>query len=161
MVTRRWVFGALAAIVVFSALVGVTAEPAARLTQALYPEPRPMPAWVDHLGAVDEALKRGDLSRAMVAWRDAYGTAVGSLHWQPLAEVADRALRIDVACGGSTHYRHEARQLYRFSVFRARAAHAPDGLRRLAEAFDELGHGEFAQRVRELARDVEGFTGGA
>jgi hypothetical protein len=161
MFTGRWVFGALAAIVVFSAMVGVTAEPAARLTQALYPAPRPVPAWVAHLGAVDEALERGDLSRAVSAWHDAYSAAVGSLQWRPMAEVADGALRIDVACGGSTRYRDEARQLYRFSVFRARAARSADGLRRLAEAFDELGHAEFAQRVRDLAQDVEAFKGGA
>lgn len=51
MVTRRRLFGALAAIVVVSALIGVTAAPAARLTRTLYPVPRPAPAWIDQLPA--------------------------------------------------------------------------------------------------------------
>jgi hypothetical protein len=86
------------------------------------------------LRAVDDALAAQALRQAIYEWHEAYGAALATLKWEPLADVADRALRIDALAGGSTRYRGDAERIYRFAMFRARAAGAMDGAQRVADA---------------------------
>ena len=122
-----------------------------RLDRFVFVEPRPEPAWIERVAVVDEALARADLSGAIDAWREAYGTALRSRRWDALAEVADRAVRIGEVAGGSTPLRAEARQASLNALFRARAQRSVEGMHRAAEAFERLGDVEVAQRARRMA----------
>src|SRR6185369_15708228 len=97
------------------------------------------------LAAVDEALARRDMSRAVLEWRDAYGVALRSRDWAAMVSVGDAAVRIDrIARLPSDHptgFRAEARQAYLRALVDAR----------VADAFDALGDAEMAGRVRTLA----------
>jgi hypothetical protein len=154
MVKRRWGFGVAAVVGVicaFGFVAGVSSESAARRSRVTVAEPREPVSLGERLRAMDDALARNDMDGAISEWHAAYASALGSAGWEPLAEVADRAMRIDALSGGATRYRAEARTLYRFALFRARAARSADGLRRLAAGFSALGQIEFAERVRQMA----------
>jgi len=105
------------------------------------------------LAAVDEALAKRDVSRAIYLWRDAHGVALGSRRWDAMAAVGDAAVRIDAATsplGRPTGFRAEARQAYLRALFDARAAGARDGIERVAGAFAALGDATLAAQARAL-----------
>ena len=64
------------------------------------------------VAAVDAAIVAGDRSRAIYAWRDAYGLALRSGDWQSLVAVGDAAIRIDELEEEGMAFRAEARQAY-------------------------------------------------
>lgn len=108
----------------------------------------------ERLAAVDTALARGDVSRAIYEWRDAYGVALRSHRWDAMVAVGDAAVKIDASTGRPvgqpTGFRAEARQAYLRALFDARAAGAPDGIRRVSDAFAALGDTEAAARALKL-----------
>lgn len=105
------------------------------------------------LAAVDRAITRRDVSRAVYEWRDAYGLALGSRRWDAMAAVGDRAVRVDAIAspGHPGQYRAEARQAYLRALFDARAAGSAEGMRRVADAFAALGDADMAERARAMA----------
>jgi hypothetical protein len=117
-------------------------------------EDRPLPA---HLAALDAAIARGDVSRAVFEWRLAYGAALGSRRWEAMLAVGDAATRIDALAGrrdgAPTGFRAEARQAYLRALFDARAARSPEGMHRAADAFAALGDAEMAARARTMTAD--------
>ena len=153
----QWGLGVAGATVVavlgISGLSGGGSLPV-RLDQVAFVQPSPESAWTQRVTLVDEALARGDLSRATHEWREAYGAALRSRRWDALVEVGDRAVRIAEVAGGSTHFRAEARQAYLNALFRARAQRAVEGMHRAAEAFARLGDSEMAQGARRMAENL-------
>ena len=149
MVNRGRGIGIVAVVMLIGALgvfLAMTGETATRA------EEREVTSLAERLQKVDDALARVDLSAATFAWHEAYGVALGTVGWEPLVAVADRALRIDVLSGGSKRFRDEARTLYRFALFRARSTHSVEGMRRAADGFSALGQTDFAERVRVMAQ---------
>jgi hypothetical protein len=109
------------------------------------------------LAAVDAAVAAQDPTRAIYAWRDAYGLALGTRQWEGLVEVGDAALRIDALTGLPSHptgFRAEARQAYLLALFQARDAGSRDGIERVAGAFAALGDAEMAGRARAILARV-------
>jgi len=128
-------------------------------TQGLVGAPRPMleerslPA---RLAAVNAAITREEVGRAVFEWRDAYSSALGSRRWEAMLEVGDAATRIDALAGrggAPTGFRAEARQAYLRALFDARAARSPEGMHRAADAFAALGDTEMAKRAHAMAGD--------
>lgn len=144
----------LALIIGLLALAGGRGEGTGRasLTAPAAPAARPLSV---RLTALDEALARRDMSRAVLEWRDAYGVALRSRDWEAMASVGDAAVRIDrIARLPSDHptgFRAEARQAYLRALVDARAARSRPGIERVAEAFAGLGDTEMAERVHALA----------
>ena len=107
-----------------------------------------------HLAAVDAAIARKDLGRAVLEWRDAYGLALGSRRWEAMADVGDAAVRIDALAsrpvGQPTAFRAEARQAYLRALFEARRTKSQTGISRIADAFAALGDVEMAERARTI-----------
>lgn len=108
----------------------------------------------ERLLAVDAAVADRDRSRAIQAWRDAYGVALGTRGWESMAAVGDAALRVDTLLSpdelSSLGFRAEARRAYLAALFQARDAHAPEGIERVADAFAALGDDEVAAQARSL-----------
>jgi hypothetical protein len=107
------------------------------------------------LAALDQAIARRDMSRAVYEWRDAYGLALGSRRWDAMAAVGDRAVRVDAIAspGHPGQFRAEARQAYLRALFDARTTGSTEGIRRVADAFATLGDADMAARARAMARD--------
>ena len=63
------------------------------------PDLRDEAALAERLAALDAALARQDLSRAVYEWRDAYGLALRSRGWEAMAAVGDAAVRVDARDG--------------------------------------------------------------
>lgn len=112
---------------------------------------RAMPA---RLAAIDAALGRKDMSRAVFEWRDAYGIALRSRSWESMVAVGDAAVRVDAAAsrpaGHPSSFRAEARQAYLRALLDAQAARSPEGIEGVAVAFAALGDAETAAMVRTM-----------
>ena len=106
------------------------------------------------LAAIDAAIVASDRSRAIYAWREAYGLALGTRDWAAMVTVGDAARKIDgmpsLAAPRPTGFRAEARQAYLLALFRARDAGRPEGIARVADAFAALGDDEMAVRSRAV-----------
>jgi hypothetical protein len=107
------------------------------------------------LSAIDEAIARGEASRATFEWRDAYIVALRARRWEAMVAVGDAAVKIDAVAsrargGQPTGFRAEARQAYLRALFDARAAGSDEGIQRAADAFAALGDAEMAGRARAL-----------
>jgi hypothetical protein len=105
--------------------------------------------WRMHVGTVDEALGRHDVSAAVGAWHDAYGAALASRGWEGMLAVGDAFLRIGAEAGTASSSRSNARQAYLNALIRAHRDGSTDGLRRTATAFAALGdHAVATHRLR-------------
>ena len=105
------------------------------------------------LAAVDAALARKDVSRAIYSWRDAHGLALGLRRWDAMAAVGDAAMRIDAATsplGRPTGFRAEARQAYLRALYDARAAGEGEAIDLIADAFAALGDAHMAAQARAM-----------
>jgi hypothetical protein len=106
------------------------------------------------LAALDAAIARSDLSRAVYEWRDAYGAALRTRRWDAMSAAGDAALRVDALArrgpGGPSAFRAEARRAYLRALFLARAAGSVHGVDRVANAFASLGDFEMAARARTV-----------
>jgi hypothetical protein len=95
--------------------------------------------WRAHVGTIDQALARHDVSAAVGAWHDAYGAALASRGWEGMLAVGDAFLRIGAEAGAVSGSRANARQAYLDALIRAHRDGSPEGLRRTAAAFAALG----------------------
>jgi hypothetical protein len=105
------------------------------------------------LVAVDEALARKDVSRAIYLWRDAYGLALGLRRWDAMAAVGDVAMRIDATTsplGRPIGFRAEARQAYLRALVDAHAAGEREAIGLIADAFAALGDARMAAQAHAL-----------
>ena len=141
-----WIRGA---VLVFMVL-GIGAGVAFTTTPQSAAVPSP---WLTRIQAMDQALGYGEVSSAIYFWRDAYGEAMGSRRWDALADVGDAAIRIDAALHEGRTFRSEARRVYLEALFRARSAGADDGIRRVGDAFAQLGDSEMSSRALQMAQD--------
>jgi hypothetical protein len=143
------------------ALAGLTlASLGGATTEGLQGGPRPggvveersLPA---RLAALDAAIARDDVGRAIFEWRDAYGIALGSRRWDAMIAVGDAAVRIDGLSSRRarvpTGFRAEARQAYLRALFDARASGSKEGMHRAADAFGALGDADMAARAHAIA----------
>lgn len=124
------------------------------LARVVFVQPDSVPAWVQRIALVDEALGRADLSRASYQWREAYGAAVKSGRAEGLIAVGDRAIRISQLMGGSGYFFTEARYVYMYAAHRARAERSRETILGIAEVFEKLGDTERAEQVRRIAASV-------
>lgn len=143
MATYWWVRGVVYVglmVTVGTGLALLGSKPVVTATTAT--APREVPAEV-----AERAAARGDLSRAIYVWGDAYGEAWRSRQWEALLAVGDAALHIDRASPGPNAFRSEARRAYLAALLRARAVGSHEGIRRAAAAFARLGDAEMAERA--------------
>jgi hypothetical protein len=145
--------GALGTLVL-SGLAGRLAVTGAGRLAAEAPREPTLP---ERLAAVDEALEREDLPGAIRGWRDAYGVAFRSRHWEAMADVGAVALRIDARAARlgaqPAGFRAEARRAYLQALLRARAERSADGIGRLADAFAGMGDSTAAARIRGMVAE--------
>lgn len=107
--------------------------------------------WRAHVGTVDQALARHDVSAAVGAWHDAYGAALASRGWEGMLAVGDAFLRIGAEAGTVSGSRSNARQAYLNALIRAHRDGSMDGLRRTAAAFAALGDHAVATHCLRVA----------
>jgi hypothetical protein len=109
--------------------------------------------WSVHLRRADEALARGDLSVAVRARHDAYGTALGARQrWEGMLAVGDLARRIGATAGTRQQGISQARQAYLVAFVRARQQGSLDGVLRTIEAFAELGDADVVLQGLHVAQ---------
>jgi hypothetical protein len=117
--------------------------------------------WRAHVGTIDQALARHDVSAAVGAWHHAYGAALASRGWEGMLAVGDAFLRIGTEAGTVSGSRSNARQAYLNALIRAHRDGSMEGLRRTAAAFAALGdHAVATQCLRvadELASNRKGI----
>src|SRR5262245_17772834 len=104
MIKTRWgltVTGVVVAGVIGVLGLGASGSAPLRLDRVVFAAPETVPAWTQRLALVDAALGRSDMSRAIYEWREAYGAAVRTGRSEALIAVADRAVRVAEANGGS------------------------------------------------------------
>jgi hypothetical protein len=111
-------------------------------------------AWRRQLIRVADALARGDLSGAELAWRDAYAAALKSRHWEGMVAVGD-AYRV---VGERGRFRKsaevKARETYLTAFLRARAEASLEGVLRVADRFADLGDREVVEQCIRVARSI-------
>jgi hypothetical protein len=114
-------------------------------------------ALAERLAALDAALARQDVSRAIYEWRDAYGLALRSRGWDTMAAVADAAVRVDAAMGGPADhpagFRVEARRAYFHALLRAQRDRSREGVNQIADAFEALGDAGIAAKARTIGAE--------
>ena len=110
-----------------------------------------MVSWAGHLGAMDAALRTGDVTAAHEHWREAYTAALGSRRWEGFAEAGDAALRLGRASGSPDGGIPRARELYLAALFRARDAGSIDGVLRVATSFSALGDHAVSRQAMRIA----------
>jgi hypothetical protein len=132
-------------------IVGLSASGRSALARGVFVQPDPVPAWVQRIALVDEALGRSDLSRAIYEWREAYGAALGSKRADALIAVGDRAVRIADLAGGSSRFRTEAKDVYVHAGLRARIERSWATVLETAGVLDKLGDTERAGQLRRFA----------
>ena len=120
----------------------------------VFVQPESVPAWVQRIALVDDALGRSNLSRAVYEWREAYGAAQRSGRSEAWIAVGDRAIRIAELGGGSGYFLREAKEVYMHAAFLARAERSRDAILGIAEVFEQLGDTERAGQVRRIAASL-------
>jgi len=115
---------------------------------------RDQAALAEHLAALDAALVRQDVSRAIYEWRDAYGLALRTREWDTMVAVGDAAVRLDTVMRGPSGYptgfRSEARRAYIHALLRAQRDRSREGVDKIAASFDALGDAGLAAQARTL-----------
>jgi hypothetical protein len=103
------------------------------------------------LARLNAAISTHDVSTATYAWRNAYGLALGSRHWEPMVEVGDAALALGAISGTRMTADSRARDAYLVALVRARRLGDAPGVLRVAEAFAALGDRAMAREMRRLS----------
>src|SRR6185295_2188520 len=111
-------------------------------------------ALAERLAALDAALARQDVSRAIYEWRDAYGLALRSRGWDAMAAVGDAAVRVDARMGSpaghSDGFRSEARRAYINALLRAQRESSREVVNHVADGFDSLCEVDMSALARTL-----------
>ena len=153
----KWGFITLAVAGVVGLVLGGALPDSCGTTATVRDEPgdlRDEAALAERLAALDAAIARQDLSRAVYEWRDAYGLALRARGWDAMAAVGDAAVRVDAVMGGPaghvTGFRTEARRAYIHALLRAQREQSREGASRVADGFAALGDTDMAARARTL-----------
>jgi hypothetical protein len=152
---QRVVLAAAMSAVVALAVVEVAANREAR-GRLDDPSPPDAPAWTDPLDRMNAALAHRDMPTALRAWRDAYAAAFASRRWEGMLDVGHAYLRIGDAAHARAAFVPKARQAYLSALFRARQGGSPDGVLRVAAAFETLGDREMVQQCVVIAESMAG-----
>jgi hypothetical protein len=153
--------GVVLLIVIAAAVTGIVLSnltlgraSGAKLERPGLQDERRAPTLAERLATIDAAIARRDPSKAIFAWRDAYGLALGARRWEAMVEVGDAASRIDAMAGHPvgypTGFRAEARRAYLRALFLARDVRSRDGIERVGQAFAALGDAETATLARAM-----------
>jgi hypothetical protein len=134
-----------AVFAILAMLVSFTAIPAAA---------QGMTAWSEHLLAIDQALARDEVGKAIRLWHEGHGAALRSRTWIGLVEVGDAAVRIGAQSGAGSSARAMARLAYLGALSRAEAQRSLHGALRVAIAFGELDDDEAAEHCVRVAERV-------
>ena len=110
--------------------------------------------WRAHVGTIDQAIARHDVSAAVGAWHDAYGAALASRGWEGMLAVGDAFLRIGAEAGTVGGSRANARQAYLNALIRAHRDGSREGLRQTAAAFAALGDHAVATHCLRVADEL-------
>jgi hypothetical protein len=111
----------------------------------------PESLWKAQIQIVDWALDERNLSVAVGAWHDAYGTALTSRSWESMIAVGEAFVRIGQATGTPNAAMPTARQAYLTALSRARRDRSVDGMLRTADAFAALGDRAVVQQCIVVA----------
>ncbi|HEU4369880.1 MAG TPA: hypothetical protein VFV05_16780 [Methylomirabilota bacterium] len=117
--------------------------------------------WTPHLETMDMAIATHSASAAVLAWRNAYSSALDQPGWQGLVEVAGAALRIGAIPGFRKAAESRARESYWTALFRARRQGSLNGVLDAAEAFGALGDGMMVEQCVRIAERLALLTGDA
>ena len=117
--------------------------------------------WSSHLEAMDAAIAAHNASAALLAWRNAYSSALDQPGWQGLVEVAGAALRIGAIPGFRKAAESRARESYWTALFRARRHGSLNGVLDAAEAFGALGDRMMVEQCIRIAERLALLTGDA
>ena len=107
--------------------------------------------WAPHLRVVDEALAQKNVSRALHAWRDAYGAALGSRQWEGVLAVGDAYLKIGEAAEFRRGAETTARRSYLSALMLARRDGSLEGILKSAAAFQALGDRDVVRQAVRIA----------
>ena len=119
------------------------------------------PVWTGGLERVDTALAADDIIGAILAWRTAYTSALGSRRWDAMLDVGDAYLRIGDHARGRDTYEPKSREAYLIALFRARREGALDGVLRAGQAFAALGDREVVRQCIRIAESLAAQRGDA
>lgn len=117
--------------------------------------------WTPQLETMDVAITAHNASAALLAWRQAYSSAIEQPGWQGLVEVAGAALRIGAIPGFRKAAESRARESYWTALFRARRQGSLNGVLDAAEAFGTLGDRMMVEQCIRIAERLALLTGDA
>jgi hypothetical protein len=129
------------------------------IVETLTQDPPAMAPWTNHLEAMDAAIRNGNASAAVLAWRHAYSAALDQPGWRGLVEVARAALRIGAIAGFQKAAESRARESYWTALFRARRQGSLNGVLDAAEAFGMLGDRVMVEQCIRIAERLALLTG--
>jgi hypothetical protein len=116
--------------------------------------------WEAHVALIDHALTDRDVTRAVMAWHDAYGAALASGRWEALVEVGDAFVRIGDAASLTSASRANARVAYLAALTRAQRDRSAEGVHRVARGFSLLGDHAVAAQCERIASRLTQHGGG-
>ena len=108
-------------------------------------------SWQEHVGLVDEAVARGDVSTAVRRWHDAYGVALMSRRPEALVAAGEAFVRVSTAAGTPGGGKPNARLAYLAALRLAERQQSVEGVRGVAQAFRALGDREVAEYCVRIA----------
>jgi hypothetical protein len=152
---RRIALAVATSAILALALVEVAANREARGRLDVLSPPG-APPWSEHIDRMNEALRRREVPVAVRAWRDAYAAAFASRKWEGMLAVGQAYLRIGDIAQSRQAFVPKAREAYLSALFRARQGGSPDGVLRVAAAFEALGDREMVQQCVAIAETLAG-----
>lgn len=117
--------------------------------------------WTTHIEAMNRAVKAGDTTLAVRAWRDGYAAALDHLGWAGLVQVAAASVRMGVLPGMRKACESRARETYWTALFRARKQGSLNGVLQTAEAFGSLGDRTMVEQCIKVAEGLAALGGDA
>ncbi len=110
--------------------------------------------WADYLIAAREAVAAKDARGATWALGQAHNAALGSRRWDGLLTVADATVNAGRALSLEPRLVPQARRAYMTALFRAREAHAVDGVLRACYGFAGLGDRPVVEQCVHVAEQL-------
>jgi hypothetical protein len=115
-----------------------------------------VPAWSPRVDAVNEALAKRDVRRALAVWREAHAAARAAQDWEGMLAVGDAYLRIGEAADFRRAFVPGARHQYLGALLRARDTRSVEGVLSAAEAFAGLGDVVVVRQALGIAEPLIG-----
>jgi hypothetical protein len=105
-------------------------------------------------GDLDTAPGAGGFAASKRAVDAAYGAAIRSRRWERLTEVGDAYVRLGDRAGARLATAPQARRAYLDALLLARRDGSPEGVLRVAEAFDALGDRAVVEQCLRIAEGL-------